>query len=108
MISKSMVERGYTRGVIKLVPSPHEDGIVCQIEDNWFYFGGLTAESYDDVGRFKEDIPASDIISEIFSVLDEFQHDQYDLDEANYYEAILNENGIYQDGPEEESDFELE
>ena len=95
MITKSMVGQGYDKGVVKLNISPHNDGIVCRIGDYWFYFGGLTAEEYDDVEKYKKDIPRDTIIDEIFEVLNDFdfRHTEEFMDEYNYYEAILKESG---------------
>ena len=44
MISKEMLQRGYDNGVVKLISSPNEDGVVCSIGGNWFYFDGTMAE----------------------------------------------------------------
>ena len=44
-ITKDMIKRGYEQGLIKLVIEPNmKSEVVCQIGDNWFYFGGITAE----------------------------------------------------------------
>ena len=92
MITFDMVKSGYNSGLIKLIVSPHNDGIVCSIGDNWFYFGGQTAEEYKDVEKYKKDIPKDDIIKSIFEVLEEFQIEFED--EYHYYEYYLRENGV--------------
>ena len=92
MITKYMIECGYNGGLIRLINSPNGDGIVCGIGDNWFYFGGYTAEEYDVVEEYKNDVPTETIIQEIFDVLQDF-HSEF-LDEYLYYEYYLKENGI--------------
>lgn len=92
MITLNMVKAGYDAGVIKLIKSPNGDGIVCAIGDGWFYFGGQTAENYYDVQEYKNDMAESDIIHDIFDVLQEFSTEF--KDEYCYYEAFLRENGI--------------
>lgn len=92
MITYDMVKNGYEQGHIKLIESPNGDGVVCQIGDNWFYFGGATAEEYKDAELFKNDIPKEDIIKEIFDVLEEFSTEFED--EYLYYEGFLRLNGI--------------
>lgn len=93
MISKDMITKGYDRGVVKLEKSPNNDGIVCRIGDDWFYFGGLTAEEYEDVEKFKTDIPRTTIVEEIFEVLNDFRFQSEEfIDEYKYYEAVLRES----------------
>jgi len=53
LITLDIVRAGYEEGHIKLIESPHRDGIVCQIGDNWFYFGGQTAEDFKNVEEYK-------------------------------------------------------
>lgn len=91
-ITKEMIQKGYNQKLINLISSPHNDGIVCQIGDNWFYFGGQTAEEYDNVENYKNDIPLSDIINEIYIVLKDFKTEFED--EYLYYYAYLKENLI--------------
>lgn len=92
MITYDMVNAGYEEGLIKLIESPNGDGIVCKIGDNWFYFGGQTAEEYKDVESYKNDIPKEDIIKEIYEVLNELSTELED--EYLYYEGFLRANGI--------------
>lgn len=95
MITKSMIKAGYTANIIKLIKSPHGDGIACQIGDNWFYFGGLTAEEYKSVKKYKEDIPEDEIVNEIHEALNDFFKDKETFeDEYLYYEYYLKEHGI--------------
>lgn len=93
MISLDMIKAGYNAGVVKLIESPHEDGIVCQIGEHWFYFGGQTAEDYKTVEKFIKDVPSEVIVSDIFDVLEDFYNGGID-DEYRYYEAFLREHGI--------------
>lgn len=89
-ISRELVAKAYKRGVITLILSPHKDGIACGIGDNWFYFGGATAEEYSDVETYKKDVPEEDIISSITETLDAFLHDGEEfLDEYHYYQLCI-------------------
>ena len=94
MITKNMIHMGYTQGVVQLVISPNNDGVVCQIGDGWFYFGGCTAEEYDSVEAYKRDTTTETIISEIYVVLNEFSYESEFKDEYDYYEAYLRENVV--------------
>lgn len=100
MITKDMVQQGYDAGVIKLIMSPNEDGVVCGIGGNWFYFGGLTAEECKSVEEFKRNVPKEDILKKIHDTLADFDISGEELhDEYEYYEAYLREHGI--DGKEQ-------
>ena len=94
MITKNMIHMGYTQGVVQLVISPNDDGVVCQIGDGWFYFGGYTAEEYDSVEAYKRNTTTETIISEIYVVLNELSYESEFKDEYDYYEAYLRENVV--------------
>ena len=86
-ITLEMVAEGYKTGLIKLVDSPNDDGTVCQIGSNWFYFGGLEAEGVTPK-EYKDAVPEEDIVSEIYSVLDDFRKSGEEfLDEYGYDES---------------------
>ena len=89
MITLDMVRFGYDSGLIRLIPSPNDDGIACSIGDGWFYFGGHTAEEYSIVESYKRDIPVEDIVKDIYGVLEQFQTELED--EYLYYEYYLRE-----------------
>ena len=95
MITRKMIFDGYYKGVIRLIESPHNDGVVCQIGDNWFYFGGLTAEECKTVEEYKASVDTKTILDEIYSVLNDFKNSGEELeDEYLYYEYYLKEKGI--------------
>lgn len=92
MITLEMVKAGYDAGIIKLIESPHKDGVVCCIGDNWFYFGGGTAEE-SSVESYQRDVPVEDIVREIYETLDDFrQSGETYKDEYLYYFYYLSEN----------------
>jgi len=91
MITYDMVKSGYETGLVALILDPHNGRIACSIGDYWFYFGGHTAEEYTSVDAYKRDIPADDIVKEIYDVLDAFQKEDAFQDEYLYYEAFLRE-----------------
>lgn len=95
MITEAMVSAGYATGVIRIVDSPNGDGAVCQIGDNWFYFGGHEAEGVS-AEEYVRNTPLEDIITEIHIVLTDFGWSRDDelADEYRYYESYLREHGI--------------
>lgn len=94
MISREMIARGYEAGLIRLISSPNEDGVVCSIEEGWFYFGGITAET-ETPESYEQAVDRKSIIDEIFSTLEGFYEDAEELkDEYLYYEAVLREHGF--------------
>lgn len=91
MITKEQIKIGLDSGVVKLVVDPMEHGTVCQIGENWFYFGGLTAEEMSP-DEYRRDIPQETIVDEIFSVLNDFRERPEFIDEYRYYDAMLSES----------------
>lgn len=90
-ISKELIAFGYRNGIITLDTDPNmESGTIARCGDNWFYFGGLTAEELDPE-EYKTNVPEEDIVNEIFSVLDDFRQDEGFQDEYAYYSAVLYE-----------------
>lgn len=91
MITEKSIQEGLRKGYIKLIIDPNmESGTVCQIGDNWFYFGGMTAEDMSPE-EFSHCIPEGDIVREIYETLDDFpKHEEYQ-DEYAYYDAFLAE-----------------
>ena len=81
-------------GIIRLIESPHGDGVVCAIGDFWFYFGGLAAEG-STPEEYRQNTPKDTIIREIYDVLWDFSAtgDEF-LDEYGYYSLYLQEHGI--------------
>lgn len=95
MITPEMIAQGYSSGLITLMMSPHDDGVVCTIGDCWFYFGGHTAEECGSVEEYKKDIPEECIVKDIYDVLQDFWRSGHELrDEYLYYEYFLQEKGV--------------
>lgn len=92
MISKEYLRQAYRKGLVKITDSPNGDGAVCAIGNNWFYFGGLTAEE-NTAASYVKVVPEEDIVKEIYDVLDDFRTNgcEEQSDEYAYYEAYLNE-----------------
>lgn len=95
MITKSIIRNAIQANVIQFVVDPNmESGTVCQIGDNWFYFGGMTAEDMTPQ-EYLEAIPMDDIISEVFDALEGFRQESEAVEndyEYAYYEAYLKEH----------------
>lgn len=90
MITKEMVRDGIHDGSIRFVKDPNmERGTVCQIGDDWFYFGGETAEGMQPE-EYLRAVPSEDIVSEVYDTLEEFRVSGEEFeDEYDYYEAYL-------------------
>ena len=101
MITKTFLKNAYEKGLVRLMLSPNMDGIVCAIGENWFYFGGETAEEYDTVEAYKQDIPKETFLDEIYRTLEDFREDSTFADEYAYYDLFLSEWG-FRDKPMEE------
>ena len=94
MITKNQIEAGIEKGIIRFVTDPNMgSGTVCAIEDNWFYFGGLTAES-EDPDAYVKNVPIKTRVEEIFDVLEDFKTQEEFIDEYRYYESVLNGTAI--------------
>lgn len=77
---------------MKLAVDPNaKSGTVCQIGDNWFYFGGATAAELGPE-EYKKNVPVEDILNEIYEVLACFRVDECFCDEYDYYDAYLSEH----------------
>ena len=92
MITLDMIKEGYEKGLIKIVTSPHDDGVVCSIGEHWFYFGGITAEKCKTPEEYTANVPQENIVREIFEVVDDF-YIEFE-DEYYYYMYYLQEHGI--------------
>lgn len=92
MITEDMVREGIRNGSVRFVRDPNMDhGTVCQIGDNWFYFGHLKAEELDP-DEYVKATPEADVVGLICNTLDEFRKSGETFeDEYAYYEAYLNE-----------------
>ena len=82
IIVKKMIEDGLMAKVI--FPRLNENGLVAEIGENWFYFGGTEFEFTDP-----RDIPFSILVEEIKVVLDSFAtHPQFKDEYIYYYDYL--------------------
>lgn len=89
-ITKEELIQVYQKGIVRLITSPNGDGIVAEIGDGWFYFGGLTAEQYTSISEYMADIPQDDIIQSIFDALESFREPhQESFEEYVYYASTI-------------------
>lgn len=109
MITKEMVKTGIRNGSIRFVTDPNmEHGTVCQIGDNWFYFGCEKAEELDP-DEYLKTMPENELIDQIYDTLEEFRKEGEPFDdEYAYYEDFLNEELAKAIVPLEERDKQLE
>lgn len=96
MIRFEQVMDGMEHGDIAVVDSPNDDGAVCQIGENWFYFGGQEAEDMT-AAEYLANVPKDEIAKEILGTLEDFRHDPDFADEYGYYEAFLREQAAERD-----------
>ena len=87
-IDEKMIVDGLKNEIIKLIDSPHGDGVVCSIGDNWFYFGGEEA-AQSTVEEYKKNIPCDVIVKDICNTLTSFEGEPDFNDEYLYYYAHL-------------------
>ena len=72
-LTRNQIELGLKYGLIQLIIDPNlENGTVCSIGDDWFYFGGLTAEALSPE-EYRKAIPITDISDEILNALEGFK-----------------------------------
>ena len=93
VITDDMIRAGIRKNIVKFVIDPNmKSGTVCQIGDNWFYFGGPSAEAQNPE-EYVKNTGEDDLVREICDVLDCFRHDgPENRDEYLYYYAYLREN----------------
>lgn len=90
-ITKDIIRQGLSSGYIKLINCPQSTAeTVCQINNNWFYFGGQTAEGLlpED---YKKVVPFESIVDEIYNTLEAFRQSDWDEYKEEYamYESYL-------------------
>lgn len=94
VITKKRIAAGLRAGLIRLIDSPHNDGTVCSIGENWFYFGGNKAAQYS-AEEYQKRTKEENIINEIYNVLHDFSKKGLGFeDEHAYYSFYLQEHGI--------------
>lgn len=101
MITQDMIKKAYTNGIIQLIESPEDAGVVCEIGDSFIYFLEDDNEFYDTVEECKENVSEEDIIRMIYETLCDIYEDGEDdesvMDDYLYYKDFLKEHGITED-----------
>lgn len=94
MITLDHIKNGISAGVVKFIVDPNMGaGTVCQIGDNWFYFGGDRAESMNP-DEYLKTVPGENVAEAVHGILTDFAKSEDFFDEYHYYKAILEETGI--------------
>ena len=89
MITKYMITEGIRNQVIQFVQDPNmEFGTVCQIGDDWFYFGGMTAEELEP-SEYLSVVSLDSVIDDVYNALESFRTNRTFRDEYDYYESVL-------------------
>ena len=88
---------GFDNGIVKFILEPGQRyGTVCNIGDNWFYFGGQEAE-VSTPGEYIASVGARFALERVYDALNSVgsiaSMDKADPDEYAYYEAVLEEAG---------------
>ena len=98
-ITAQEVQAGFKSGLIHLIDANdrpyYGDGVACEVGfgglSNWFYFAGQEGED-TTAADYLRDVPMEDIVQEIVTVLDDFQHgDEADKDEWLFYRYMIDE-----------------
>ena len=98
MITKEDIRDGISNGTIQFIIDPNmKSGTVCEIDENWFYFGGQTAED-ENPEDYLAHVPIEEIVQSIFDVLEDLK--EMSKFEYRYYEDALREgNSLYVTAP---------
>ena len=88
MTFKEMIYKGLCDESIKIINSPNDDCIACQIGEVWFYFIGREYENLtpDEV---YESFTKDELTEMIYSSLQNMEKDG--IDEVKYYKTFLSE-----------------
>lgn len=90
-ITKAMIRDGIENKIVKFDIDPNMGaGTICKIGENWFYFGGITAEE-SDPEEYVAAVPTETIVDEIYDVLEDFKVLPEYHDEYRYYYYYLKE-----------------
>lgn len=91
VITKELISHAFTWGYVQLRNANSAvSETVCRIGENWFYFGGETAEELSPQ-EYRKAVPHEDIVNEIFSALESFRENEEYSNEYAYYEAYLSD-----------------
>lgn len=83
---KECLYKGLIDSSVMILYSPNDDASVCQIGDYWFYFLGSEDEDLTPL-EIMESYTKEELTELIFNAMNGL-----DLDERNYYIALLQEN----------------
>lgn len=94
-ISEEMIQKGIEKNIVQFVIDPNLDvGTVCRIGSDWFYFDSQEAEQINPKEYLKQ-TQQEEIVSKIFTVLEDFKEVEETKDEYQYILYFLKENGIF-------------
>lgn len=86
VLLKDLVLEGLKQGLVKIIESPNDGCVACEIGDNWFYF-----ISCEDENMSPAEVLSSYSLEDL-SELIRLAIDDLDTDEKLYYHAYLEEN----------------
>ena len=93
-ITPEMIRRGIDDDIVRFIIDPNaESGTVCGIGNHWFYFGGLTAETYDPDDYLK----VTDVDDNIASIIDALECLNHDEFMYYYYTLVEQLNNLWKD-----------
>lgn len=90
MTFKEMVFNGLCDGTVKIISSPNDGCIACQIGENWFYFIGSEDENLTPDEVYKS-YTKEELTEMIYSTLQDMEEQDEFEDEVAYYKAFLRE-----------------
>lgn len=86
VLLKDLVLEGLKQGLVKIIESPNDGCVACEIGDDWFYF----------IGSEDENMSPAEVLSsyglEDLSELIRLVIEDLDVNEKLYYHAYLEEN----------------
>ena len=86
VLLKDLVLEGLKQGLVKIIESPNDGCVACEIGDYWFYF----------IGSEDENMSPAEVLSsyglEDLSELIRLVIEDLDVNEKLYYHAYLEEN----------------
>lgn len=88
MINKDLILRGINNGIIKLVMSPSDKDVVCQIGEYWFYFNDKKS-LHTNLEDYTKCIQLKSLVNYLSETFDSFYEDDSYDDDYFYCECML-------------------
>lgn len=98
MITKNMVRVGIKENLIRFVSNPDSvTGTVCEIGDEWFYFGNAETEKKTPT-EYLAGTTSDEIVVDVFQTLNDMREQEALSDDYAYYESVIRD-GLHKRPP---------